>query len=84
MLIYLIELTFLIPEGKGKYKIYFSNQIIFIKISQLSFLSRAKRVTLYLRSSLSMMYPQDPQVYTQGFPELFGGGGGGGDFVGFA
>ena len=33
MLIYLMELTFLIPEGKGKYKIYFSNQIIFIKIS---------------------------------------------------
>ena len=27
--------------------------------------------------------PQGPQVYTQGFPELFGGGGGGGggDFV---
>ena len=25
-----------------------------------------------------MMYPQGPQVYTQGFPELFGGGGGGG------
>ena len=22
-----------------------------------------------------MMYPQGPQVYTQGFPELFGGGG---------
>ena len=33
MLIYLMELTFLIPEGKGKYKIYFSNQLIFIKIS---------------------------------------------------
>ena len=24
-----------------------------------------------------MMYPQGPQVYTQGFLELFGGGGGG-------
>ena len=45
-------------------------------------LSRAKRVTLYLRSSFSMMYPEGPQVYTQGFSELFGGGGGGGaDFV---
>ena len=40
-------------------------------------------MTSYLRSSFSMMYPQGPQVYTQGFPELFGGGGGGGgDFVG--
>ena len=30
-----------------------------------------------------MMYPQGPQFYTQGFPELVGGGGGGGgDFVG--
>ena len=29
-----------------------------------------------------MMYPEGPQVYTQGFPERFGGGGGGGaDFV---
>ena len=27
-----------------------------------------------------MMYPQGPQVYTQGFPELFGRGGGGGRF----
>ena len=25
-----------------------------------------------------MMYPQGPQVYTQCFPEQFGGGGGGG------
>ena len=40
-------------------------------------MSQAKRVTLYLRSSFSMMYPEGPQVYTQGFPELFGGGGGG-------
>ena len=48
----------------------------------ISLLSRAKRVTLYLRSSFSMMYPQGPQLYTQGFPELVGGGGGGGgDFV---
>ena len=39
---------------------------------------RAKRVTLYLRSSFSMMYSQGPQLYTQGFPELSGGGGGGG------
>ena len=38
----------------------------------------AKRVTLYLRSSFSMMYPQGPQLYTQCFPELAGGGGGGG------
>ena len=38
-------------------------------------LSRAKRVTLYLISSFSMMYPQGPQIYTQCFPELFGGGG---------
>ena len=43
-------------------------------------LSRVKRVTLYLRSSFSMMYPTGPQLNTQGFPELFGGGGGG-DFV---
>ena len=33
-----------------------------------------------------MIYPQGPQVYKQGFPELDGGGGGddgggGGDFV---
>ena len=30
-----------------------------------------------------MMYPQGPQLNTQGFPELFGGGGGegGGRFV---
>ena len=42
-------------------------------------------MALYLRSSFSMMYPEGPQVYTQGFPERFGGGGGGGggaDFVG--
>ena len=40
-------------------------------------------MTLYLRSSFSMMYPQGPQLYTQCFPELFGGGGarGGGEFV---
>ena len=25
-----------------------------------------------------MMYPEGPQVYTQCFPEKFGGGGGGG------
>ena len=25
-----------------------------------------------------MMYPQGPQVYTQGFPQLVEGGGGGG------
>ena len=50
-----------------------------------TFLSRAKRVTLYLRSSFSMMYPTGPQLNTQGFSELFGGGGGGGggDFVGW-
>ena len=33
-----------------------------------------------------MMYPQGPQVYKQGFPELFGGGRGGGggeNFVGW-
>ena len=36
-------------------------------------------MTLYLRSAFSMMYPQGPQVYTQGFPELAGGGGG--DFM---
>ena len=42
------------------------------------YLSREKRVTLYLRSSFSMMYPQGPQLYTQGFPELAGGGGNGG------
>ena len=49
-------------------------------------LSRAKRVTLYLRSSFSMMYPQGPQLYTQCFPELAGGGGGGGgeEFVGWS
>ena len=41
-------------------------------------LLRAKRVTLYLRLSFSMMYPQGPQVYTQGFPQLVEGGGGGG------
>ena len=35
-------------------------------------------MTLYLRSSFSMMYPQGPQLNTQGFPELFEGGGGGG------
>ena len=42
-------------------------------------------MTLYLRSSFSMMDPTGPQVNTQGFTELFGGGGGGGggggDFV---
>ena len=43
-------------------------------------LSRAKRMTLYLRSSFSMMYPTGPQLYTQGFPERVGGGGGGGRF----
>ena len=37
-------------------------------------LLRAKQVTLYLRSSYSLMYPQGPQVYTQGFPELTVGG----------
>ena len=41
-------------------------------------LSRAKRVTLYLRSSFSIMYPTGPQLNTHGFPEQFGGGGGGG------
>ena len=45
-------------------------------------LSRAKQVTLYLRSSFSMMYPQGPQLYTQGYPELAEGGGGGGGGVG--
>ena len=35
-------------------------------------------MTLYLRSSFSMMYTQGPQLNTQGFPKLFGGGGGGG------
>ena len=45
------------------------------------YLSRAKRVTLYLRSSFSMMYPQGPQHYTQSFPELAGGGGGEGIIV---
>ena len=30
-------------------------------------------MTLYLRSSFSMMYPEGPQVYTQGFSD--GGGG---------
>ena len=49
-----------------------------------SLLSRAKRVTLYFRSSFSMMYPQGPQLNTQGFPELFEGGGGGGGGVRFA
>ena len=47
-------------------------------------LSRAKRVTLYLRLSFSMIYPEGPQVHTQCFTEKFGrggGGGGGGDFV---
>ena len=34
-------------------------------------------MTLYLRSSFSMMYPQGPQLYTQCFPELAGGGGDG-------
>ena len=29
-----------------------------------------------------MMYPEGPQVYTQGFPGRFGGGGGGGRFRG--
>merc|ERR1711891_77149 len=55
---------------------------IFIKLlsraKRVTLLSRAKRVTLYLRSSFSMMYPEGPQVYTQCFPEKFGGGGGGG------
>ena len=52
-------------------------------------LLRAKRVTLYLRSSFFMMCPTGPQLNTQGFPEHFGGGGGGGggrgggDFVGW-
>ena len=35
-------------------------------------------MTLYLKSSFSMMYPTGPQLNTQGFPEQFGGGGGGG------
>ena len=35
-------------------------------------------MTLYLRSSFSMMYPTGPQLYTQGFPGRVGGGGGGG------
>ena len=47
-----------------------------MKPAFVGFLSRAKRVTLYSRLSFCMMYPQGPQVYTQGFPELFGGGGG--------
>ena len=53
-------------------------------LTHVILLLRAKLVTLYLRSSFFMMYPQGPQLYTQGFPELFGGGGGGGgggDFV---
>ena len=45
------------------------------------------RTVTGLRSSFSMIYPQGPQLNTQGFPELFGegggGGGGGGDFVGW-
>ena len=35
-------------------------------------------MTLYLRSSFSMMYLKGPQLYTQCFLELAGGGGGGG------
>ena len=56
--------------------------MVLLRIKTL-LLSQAKRVTLYLRSSFSMMYPTGPQLNTQGFPELFGGGGGGGggDFV---
>ena len=46
------------------------------------FLSQVKRVTLYLRLSFSMMYPQGPQLNTQGFPELVEGGRGGGRFRG--
>ena len=46
-------------------------------VCYIKLLSRAKRVTLYLRSSFSMMYPQGPQLNTQGFPELAEGGGGG-------
>ena len=50
-----------------------------------TYLLREKQVTLYLRLSFPMMYPQGPELYTQCFPEQFGGGddgGGGGDFVG--
>ena len=49
---------------------YTKNNIKLI-IEENFLLSRAKRVTLYLRSSFSMMYPEGPQVYTQDFSELF-------------
>ena len=42
------------------------------------YMSQVNRVTLYLRSSFSMMYPQGPQLYTQSFPELPGSPWGGG------
>ena len=45
--------------------------MVLLRIKTL-LLSQAKRVTLYLRSSFSMMYPTGPQLNTQGFPEHLG------------